>query len=54
LRRDCLVKHVEGRIEGRMKAKGRRRIRRRKLLDYLKKIDDKGNRSLSVEEATGL
>jgi hypothetical protein len=37
-----------------MKVKGRRGIRRRKLLDDLKKIDDKGNRSLSVEEAIGL
>jgi len=36
LRRNCLLKHVvEGKIEGRLAVKGRRRGRRKQLLDEL-------------------
>jgi hypothetical protein len=35
--RNCLLKHgTEGKIEGRIEVKGRRRIRRKQLLDNLK------------------
>jgi hypothetical protein len=37
LRRNCLVKHaIEGKLERRIEMKGRRRIRRKQLLDDLK------------------
>ena len=37
MRRNCLLKHaVEGKIEGRLTVKGRRRGRRKQLLDELK------------------
>jgi hypothetical protein len=48
LHRNCLLKHVEGRIEGRIEMMGRRRRRRRRrrrklLLDDLRKRKDTVN-----------
>jgi hypothetical protein len=44
LRRKCRIKHViEGKIEGRIDVTGRRRKRRKQLLDDFKKIEDTGN-----------
>jgi hypothetical protein len=38
LHRNCLLKHViAGKVEGRIKVTGRRGIRRKQLLNYLKK-----------------
>jgi hypothetical protein len=36
LRKNCLLKHVEGKIERMIEVKGRRGRRRKKLLDDLK------------------
>jgi hypothetical protein len=44
LARNCLLKHViEGKIEGRIEAKGRRVRRRKPLLYHLKEKEDTGN-----------
>jgi hypothetical protein len=37
-RRNCLLKHIsEGKLEGRIEVKGRRKIRNKQLLDNLQK-----------------
>jgi hypothetical protein len=36
LRRNCLLKHIAGKIQGRIDVTGRRERRRKKLLDNLK------------------
>jgi hypothetical protein len=44
LRGYCLLKHViEGKIEGRPEVTGRRRIRRRQLVDTLRRREETGN-----------
>jgi hypothetical protein len=44
LSRNCLLKHIiEGKIEGRPEVTGRRRIRRKKLLDDLTEREGPGN-----------